>query len=159
VAEGAFVTVGGRREREGRELARRLGPASWFVAADVTVEGGVERLITGSEAMRHVLDPEVMSRLLKRHDTLPALTPREREVLALVAQGRSNAAIAAELFITQRSWRNTWRASSTSSVSPPQAPTTVVSSLRSGTWNRNLHRGGSSRRGKSPRTVRYKDFF
>ena len=46
VAEGAFVTVGGRREPEGKELAGRLGPASWFVAADVTVESDVERLIT-----------------------------------------------------------------------------------------------------------------
>ena len=46
VAEGAFVTVGGRREPEGKELTGRLGPASWFVAADVTVEADVERLIT-----------------------------------------------------------------------------------------------------------------
>jgi NAD(P)-dependent dehydrogenase (short-subunit alcohol dehydrogenase family) len=46
VAEGASVTVGGRREPEGKELAGRLGPASLFVAADVTVEGDVERLIT-----------------------------------------------------------------------------------------------------------------
>jgi NAD(P)-dependent dehydrogenase (short-subunit alcohol dehydrogenase family) len=46
VAEGAFVTVGGRREPEGKELAGRLGPAAWFVTADVTVESDVERLIT-----------------------------------------------------------------------------------------------------------------
>ncbi len=46
VAEGASVVVGGRRAREGRELAKRLGPASWFVVADVTVEADVERLIT-----------------------------------------------------------------------------------------------------------------
>lgn len=45
VAEGAFVTVGGRREPEGKELAGRLGPAARFVAADVTVESDVERLI------------------------------------------------------------------------------------------------------------------
>jgi DNA-binding NarL/FixJ family response regulator len=52
-----------------------------------------------------VLDPEVVRQLLtasRRADTLDALTPREREVLALVGQGRSNAAIAATLFITPK---------------------------------------------------------
>jgi DNA-binding NarL/FixJ family response regulator len=47
-----------------------------------------------------VLDPEVVSALLgRRSDPLAALTPREREVLALLAEGRTNAAIAAALFI------------------------------------------------------------
>jgi len=52
-----------------------------------------------------VLDPEVVRKLLNagRHvDALVALTPREREVLSLVAQGRSNAAIASGLFISAR---------------------------------------------------------
>jgi DNA-binding NarL/FixJ family response regulator len=52
-----------------------------------------------------VLDPEVVRQLLtasRRADTLGALTPREREVLSLVGQGRSNAAIAAALFITPK---------------------------------------------------------
>lgn len=52
-----------------------------------------------------VLDPEVVRQLLtasRRGDTLAALTPREREVLSLLAQGRSNAAIAAALFITPK---------------------------------------------------------
>jgi len=52
-----------------------------------------------------VLDPEVVRHLLgagRRADSLAALTSRERDVLALIAQGRSNTAIAAELFISPK---------------------------------------------------------
>jgi DNA-binding NarL/FixJ family response regulator len=51
------------------------------------------------------LDPEVVRQLLtagRRADALAALSPREREVLSLVAQGRSNTAIAAEFTISPR---------------------------------------------------------
>jgi DNA-binding NarL/FixJ family response regulator len=51
------------------------------------------------------MDPEVVAQLLTRHATgqpLSALTPREREVLTLMAEGRSNAAIAGRLFITEK---------------------------------------------------------
>lgn len=51
-----------------------------------------------------VLDPEVVLQLLSRarhSDPLARLTPREREVLGLMAEGRTNAAIAAHLFIGQ----------------------------------------------------------
>ena len=52
-----------------------------------------------------VLDPEVVRQLLsaaRQASTLAALTPREREVLSHLAQGRSNAAIAAALFISPK---------------------------------------------------------
>jgi DNA-binding NarL/FixJ family response regulator len=61
----------------------------------------VRRVGAGGTAM----DPEVISQLLARHDRagpLSQLTPREREVLGLMAEGRSNAAIAGRLFITEK---------------------------------------------------------
>ena len=52
-----------------------------------------------------VIDPQVVSQLLRRHreeDPLGALSPREREVLGLMAEGRSNHAIAAQLVLSER---------------------------------------------------------
>jgi DNA-binding NarL/FixJ family response regulator len=51
------------------------------------------------------LDPEVVATLLSpqpREDTLGELTPREHEVLGLIAEGRTNAAIAKRLWLTER---------------------------------------------------------
>jgi DNA-binding NarL/FixJ family response regulator len=52
-----------------------------------------------------VLDPEVVAHMLgrrERDDPLASLTPREREVLALMAEGRTNRAIASELIVSER---------------------------------------------------------
>ena len=52
-----------------------------------------------------VLDPEVVSQLLARRtrdQPVALLTPRERQVLALMAEGRSNVAIAGRLFVTDK---------------------------------------------------------
>jgi DNA-binding NarL/FixJ family response regulator len=53
-----------------------------------------------------VLDPQVVQLLLARartdHDALQRLTPRQRQVLALMAEGRSNAAIARALAVSER---------------------------------------------------------
>jgi DNA-binding NarL/FixJ family response regulator len=61
----------------------------------------VQRVCAGGSA----LDPEVVKHLLsppKRDDALALLTPREREVLGLVAEGRTNAGIAKQLWLTEK---------------------------------------------------------
>jgi DNA-binding NarL/FixJ family response regulator len=61
----------------------------------------VRRVASGGTAM----DPEVIARLLDRgaaDGALGSLSPREREVLEMMAEGRSNTAIAQRLFITER---------------------------------------------------------
>jgi DNA-binding NarL/FixJ family response regulator len=49
-----------------------------------------------------VLDPQVVSAVMARQVPVERLTPREREVLSLMAEGRSNAAIAGALFVTEK---------------------------------------------------------
>lgn len=75
-------------------LKDRVFDSTQFVEA-------VRRVASGGSAM----DPEVISRLLAQNadnDAVSALSPREREVLGLMAEGRSNAAIAQRLVITER---------------------------------------------------------
>ena len=72
-------------------LKDRIGRVEEFVEA-------LHRVARGGT----VVDPEVVRQLLRRRrDPLAALTPREREVLALIAEGRSNAAIAGRLVVTE----------------------------------------------------------
>lgn len=61
----------------------------------------LKRVAAGGSA----IDPDVVASLLSRqraNDPLAALTPREREVLALMAEGRSNPAISSRLFLTPK---------------------------------------------------------
>lgn len=76
-------------------LKDRVGDIRGFVDAIRTVATG------GT-----VMDPEVVAQLLSGRDTLAALTPRERDVLRLMAEGRSNAAIAAGMVITEKAVSN-----------------------------------------------------
>lgn len=48
-----------------------------------------------------VVDPEVVRRLVHQSDPVARLSPREREVLALIAEGHSNAAMAGRLFLSE----------------------------------------------------------
>jgi DNA-binding NarL/FixJ family response regulator len=66
------------------------------VASLDELQDAVNRIAAGGT----VLDPEVVAQLLgRRHDPLATLTPREREVLALMGEGRTNIAIAQALVI------------------------------------------------------------
>src|SRR5204863_896070 len=87
----ATKLLAGRTSRIGYLLKDRVADVDEFVAAARRVAGG------GT-----ALDPEVVSQLLvrRRTDPLQRLTPRERDVLALMAEGRSNAGIPAALVVT-----------------------------------------------------------
>jgi DNA-binding NarL/FixJ family response regulator len=66
-----------------------------------TVVDALRRIAEGET----VIDPTIVARLVgrrRREDPLERLTEREREVLGLIAEGMSNRAIAARLFITER---------------------------------------------------------
>ncbi|MFB6811791.1 response regulator [Streptomyces sp. NPDC056387] len=83
----------GRVGGVGYLLKQRVADVEEFIEA-------VKRVAAGGTA----LDPQVVSQLLLRRggaDPLERLTPREREVLALMAEGRSNAGIAAGLVISE----------------------------------------------------------
>ncbi|HWS34624.1 MAG TPA: response regulator transcription factor [Actinoplanes sp.] len=84
-----LLTASGRGV--GYLLKERISDVEQFVQA-------VQQVAAGGTA----LDPEVVSQLLSRREPLAGLTPREHDVLKHIAEGRSNAAIAAQLFITEK---------------------------------------------------------
>ena len=88
LAQRAELVVGG----VGYLLKDRVGQVEQFVDAFTRVAAG------GT-----VVDPEVVRQLLRRRrDPLERLTPREREVLALLAEGRTNREIGETLFMAEK---------------------------------------------------------
>jgi DNA-binding NarL/FixJ family response regulator len=90
----ALELLQGSAEGVGYLLKDRVSDVHEFAAA-------VKRVGEGGSA----LDPEVVSRLVGRRrddDPISQLTPREREVLELMAEGRSNQGIAERLVVTER---------------------------------------------------------
>ena len=118
--EGLQAALAARREQPGlpvlvlsqhveqlyaRELLADGAGAIGYLLKDRVVNGdqfieAVRRVAAGGTAM----DPEVIAKLLTtnaRDVPFARLSPREREVLELMAQGRSNAAIATRLFLSE----------------------------------------------------------
>jgi DNA-binding NarL/FixJ family response regulator len=88
----AFALVADGAQGVGYLLKEKVGDLRTFVDAVRRVAGG------GS-----VLDPDVVARLVgraRKAGPLDDLTPRERQVLGLIAEGRSNGGIASELVVT-----------------------------------------------------------
>ncbi|MDX2916944.1 MULTISPECIES: response regulator transcription factor [Streptomyces] len=91
----AAELLGGGARGVGYLLKDRVGRVDEFLDA-------LDRVADGGTA----LDPEVVTELMsrrRRDDPLAALTPREREVLHLMAEGHDNTTIAKSLVVTERS--------------------------------------------------------
>ncbi len=89
----ALDLIGERAEGVGYLLKERVGDVASFVDA-------LRRVASGGSA----LDPEIVGRMLGRRRAggpLDELTPRERDVLAAMAEGKSNAGIAEQLVVTE----------------------------------------------------------
>jgi DNA-binding NarL/FixJ family response regulator len=89
----ALDLIGDRADGVGYLLKERVGDVAAFV-------GALERVAAGGSA----IDPEIVGRMLgrrRRAGPLDDLTPREREVLASMAEGKSNVGIAETLVVSE----------------------------------------------------------
>ena len=119
--EGLRAALAARRDQPGLPVLVLSQYVEQLYARELLADGGggigyllKDRVLDSAQftaAVRQVaaggtaMDPEVIARLLARSsagDALGTLSPREREVLGLMAEGRSNAAIAQRLVITER---------------------------------------------------------
>jgi DNA-binding NarL/FixJ family response regulator len=120
--EGLRAALTARSERPGLPILVLSQYVEQLYARELLADGAgavgyllKDRVLDGAEfadAVRRVagggtvMDPEVIARLLARsagpEGPVGRLSPRERKVLEVMAQGRSNAAIAQRLFITER---------------------------------------------------------
>ena len=89
-----------------RELmSDRAGAAGYLLKDRVMIVDQFVADVRTVAAGGTVMDPDVVTALVTHRSTDPglmALSPREREVLSLMAQGRTNAAIAARMFVTEK---------------------------------------------------------
>jgi len=118
--EGLQAALAARREMPGLPVLVLSQHVEQLYARELLADGAgaigyllKERVVNGDqfiEAVRRVaaggtaMDPEVIAKLLTtnaRDSPVERLTPREREVLELMAQGRSNAAVASRLFLSE----------------------------------------------------------
>ncbi len=86
-------------------LSSRVGKVGYLLKDRVMDIGQFIEAVRRVAAGGTVMDPEVVSQLVNgraRDDAIRRLTPREREVLALMAEGRSNAAIAGTLVVSEK---------------------------------------------------------
>jgi DNA-binding NarL/FixJ family response regulator len=95
-ARFAIELIEGGSERRGYLLKERIHDRAQLRAAILTIAKG------GSMMDPVIVDALVSERLRREASPLAALTPRERDVLAEIAQGKNNAAIARSLFLTKR---------------------------------------------------------
>jgi DNA-binding NarL/FixJ family response regulator len=113
---------------ETRQAMRLLQPTPRYVGyllkdrvSDIAeFTGAVRRVAQGGS----VIDPEVVARLLRRRQRdslLDQLTSRERDILALIAEGRSNQAICARLFLSPKTVETHVRSIFTKLDLPPDA--------------------------------------
>ena len=119
--EGLVAAIGARARRPGMPVLVLSQYVEPLYARELTLSGaaGVGYLLKDRvadvgafvDAVRRVagggtvLDPDVVTSMLSRRDrghAMARLTAREREVLAFMAEGRSNAAIAAKLVVTPK---------------------------------------------------------
>jgi len=115
--EGLQVALAARRENPGLPVLVLSQHVEQLYARELLADGagGIGYLLKDRvldadqflDAVRRVaaggtaLDPEVVARLVTARGPLSRLTPRERDVLELMAQGRSNAAIGQRLFLSE----------------------------------------------------------
>ena len=86
-------------------LARGADGVGYLLKDRVGEVGELVATLRAVASGRSVIDPSIVSRLVQRRreiDPLDTLTPRERDVLALMAEGRSNRAIGERLFLSPK---------------------------------------------------------
>ena len=86
-------------------LSSRAGGVGYLLKDRVMDVGEFVEAVKRVAAGGTMMDPEVVSRLVtgrEKDDAMRRLTPRERDVLALMAEGRSNAAIATQMVVSEK---------------------------------------------------------